>query len=176
GAADRHGRALGDHAVKKMARVRKWIARNPTPARYILLGCSIASLLFGALLTYSYVSFSRIIDARLHGERERTLPRVYARPLELRRGESLTELELTALMTGGEREKRRRVGLSVIPKRMQEAVLAIEDQSYYSHPGVNPFSMIRAVIANLFSRNKYPIGGSTITQQLARMFFLTDEF
>ena len=250
-----------------MARVRKWIARNPTPARYILLGCSIASLLFGALLIYSYVSFSRIIDARLHGERERTLPRVYARPLELRRGESLTELELiarlndlgyaqrpmvgapgefavarnavlftpragafsgrtiratfpapppvrrargpapppprgitrldvtagagkpvgaeavtldppllTALMTGGEREKRRRVGLSVIPKRMQEAVLAIEDQSYYSHPGVNPFSMIRAVIANLFSRNKYPIGGSTITQQLARMFFLTDEF
>ena len=79
-----------------MARVRKWIARNPTPARYILLGCSIASLLFGALLIYSYVSFSRIIDARLHGERERTLPRVYARPLELRRGESLTELELIA--------------------------------------------------------------------------------
>jgi penicillin-binding protein 1B len=55
-------------------------------------------------------------------------------------------------------------------------VLAIEDQSYYSHPGVNPFSVIRAVVINAVSRNKYPIGGSTITQQLARMFFLTDEF
>jgi len=83
---------------------------------------------------------------------------------------------LTALITSGAREKRRRVELGAIPKRMQEAVLAIEDQSYYSHPGVNPFSVIRAVIANLFSRNRYPIGGSTITQQLARMFFLTDEF
>jgi penicillin-binding protein 1B len=253
--------------VTRTARVRKWIARNPTPVRYILLGCSIASLVAGAVLIYYYVSFSRIIDSRLHGERERSLPRVYARPLELRRGELLTELELiarlndlgyaqrpmvgapgefavarnavlfapragafsgktiratfpapppvrraaarppppprgiialdvtagagrpvkadavtldppllTALMTSGAREKRRRVELASIPKRMQEAVLAIEDQSYYSHPGVNPFSVIRAVIVNLFSRGKYPIGGSTITQQLARMFFLTDEF
>ncbi|HEY3091881.1 MAG TPA: PBP1A family penicillin-binding protein [Vicinamibacterales bacterium] len=250
----------------RLVRVRKWIARNPTPVRYILLGCSIASLVIGATLISFYVSFSRIIDARLHGERERSLPRVYARPLELRRGEALTAAELiarlndlgyaqrtaveapgefaiarnavvitpragkfggktiratfpapprvrrggrapapprgitalevsagaakpvradavtfdppllTALMTSGAREKRRRVELDAIPTRMQQAVLAIEDQSYYSHPGVNPFSVIRAVIANAVSGNKYPIGGSTITQQLARMFFLTDEF
>jgi penicillin-binding protein 1B len=83
---------------------------------------------------------------------------------------------LTALMTSGAREKRRRVELIAIPKRMQQAVLAIEDQSYYSHPGINPFSVLRAAIGNLFSRTKYPVGGSTITQQLARMFFLTDEF
>jgi penicillin-binding protein 1B len=83
---------------------------------------------------------------------------------------------LTALMTDGAREKRRRVSLTVIPKRVQDAVLAIEDQSYYSHPGVNPFSVLRSLLVNAFGSNKYPIGGSTITQQLARMFFLTDEF
>ena len=83
---------------------------------------------------------------------------------------------LTALMTSGAREKRRRVSLEAIPKRMQEAVLAIEDQSYYSHPGVNPVSVIRSVIVNAVGGNRYPVGGSTITQQLARMFFLTDEF
>jgi penicillin-binding protein 1B len=83
---------------------------------------------------------------------------------------------LTALMTDGAREKRRRVSLAVIPKRMQDAVLAIEDQSYYSHPGVNPFSMLRSLLVNAFGSNKYPVGGSTITQQLARMFFLTDAF
>jgi len=250
-----------------MARARRWVARNPRPVRYILLGCSFASLVIGFTLISFYVSFSRIIDARLHGERERSLPRVYARPMELRRGEALTAAELiarlndlgyaqraaveapgefavirnavlvtprsgafrgktirasfpapppvrraskspppaprgitaldvsssgnkpiranvvtfdppllTALMTGGAREKRRRVELDAIPKRMQQAVLAIEDQSYYSHPGINPFSVIRAVIVNAVSGNKYPIGGSTITQQLARMFFLTDEF
>src|SRR6476619_7065349 len=43
---------------------------------------------------YYYVSFSRIIDQRLHGERDRVLPRVFARPLELRRGQSLTEAQL----------------------------------------------------------------------------------
>jgi penicillin-binding protein 1B len=41
---------------------------------------------------------------------------------------------------------------------------------------VNPFSVIRSVIINAVGDNKYPVGGSTITQQLARMFFLTDEF
>jgi hypothetical protein len=44
--------------------------------------------------TYYAVSFGRLIDARLHGERDTTLPRVFARPLELRRGQSLTDRQL----------------------------------------------------------------------------------
>ena len=40
---------------------------------------------------YYYVSFARLIDARLQGARKRVLPRVFARPLELRRGQSLTD-------------------------------------------------------------------------------------
>ena len=77
-------------------RARRWIARNPRSVRYLLLACSVASLVIGATLIYYYVSFGRIIDARLHGERERSLPRVYARPLEMRRGETLSEQELIA--------------------------------------------------------------------------------
>jgi penicillin-binding protein 1B len=45
-------------------------------------------------LGYYYVSFARILDERLHGERSTVLPRVYARPLELWRGQSLTEQQL----------------------------------------------------------------------------------
>ena len=45
-------------------------------------------------LGYYYVSFARLLDARLHGERATVLPRVFARPLELRRGQSLTERQL----------------------------------------------------------------------------------
>jgi len=45
-------------------------------------------------LGYYYVSFARILDDRLHGERSTVLPRVYARPLELWRGQSLTEQQL----------------------------------------------------------------------------------
>src|SRR3989440_8900732 len=83
-------------AKTRRALARKWIARNPTPVRYALLACAVGSLVAGALLIYVYVSDSRIIDARLHGERERSLPRVYARPLEVRRGETLSEAELVA--------------------------------------------------------------------------------
>jgi penicillin-binding protein 1B len=200
-----------------------------------------------------------MIDERLHGERERSLPRVYARPMDLRRGQSLTETDLiarlndlgyaqrpqpdkpgeftvtragitltprggdaagkvvhvafptpavrpastappppvliqnldvagvrtdrvqldapllSALMPSGLREKRRRVPLAAIPPQMRQAVLAIEDQQFYSHPGINPFRVIGAVIANAMGK-RGAVGGSTITQQLSRMFFLSDEF
>ena len=43
---------------------------------------------------YYYVSFARLLDARLHGERATVFPQVFARPLELRRGQSLTEGQL----------------------------------------------------------------------------------
>jgi len=43
---------------------------------------------------YYYISFARLLDARLHGERATVFPQVFARPLELRRGQSLTEGQL----------------------------------------------------------------------------------
>lgn len=46
------------------------------------------------MLGYYYTTFARLVDERLHGERERALPRIYARPLELRRGQALTERQL----------------------------------------------------------------------------------
>ena len=65
--------------------------------------------------------------------------------------------------------------LSVIPTRMVQAVLAIEDRRYYSHPGVDPIRMVGALFANVFGNHPYLEGASTITQQLARNFFLTEE-
>lgn len=66
--------------------------------------------------------------------------------------------------------------LAAIPQRMQQAVLAIEDRRFYLHPGIDPISLAAAVVTNLTSDRRYPVGRSTVTQQLARMFFLTDEF
>ena len=220
-----------------------------------------ALLVFAATFGVLYLSSGRLVDERLHGERERTLPRVFARPLELRRGQLLSQDDLiarlndlgyaqraeadaaaefavsansvtirpregtvpnnravritfpprpaarqgaaaaarrgirqieiigkgaadavqldapllTALMTGA-REKRRHVPLATIPERVREAVIAIEDQSFYVHPGINPVRLIAAAIRNMRSDGGAPVGYSTITQQLARMFFLADEF
>ena len=82
--------------MKPKRRARRSTARTSKAVKCVLLGCLIAAIAAGTVLTYYYFSFSRIIDARLHGERERSLPRVFARPLALRRGEALSALELIA--------------------------------------------------------------------------------
>jgi penicillin-binding protein 1B len=81
---------------------------------------------------------------------------------------------LTAL--GGEREKRRPVALSVIPARMQQAVLSIEDRRFYEHPGFDPIGMVGALISNVRGKRAYTAGASTITQQVARNVFLPKMF
>jgi penicillin-binding protein 1B len=80
---------------------------------------------------------------------------------------------LTALIQA--RVKRRQVPLSALPTRVVHAVLAIEDRRYYSHPGIDPIRMAGALFTNVFGNRPYLEGGSTITQQLARNFFLTEE-
>jgi penicillin-binding protein 1B len=56
-----------------------------------LVACAAALLV---ATTYYYVGFARIIDQRLHGERDRVLPRVLARPLEIRRGQAMSNRQL----------------------------------------------------------------------------------
>ena len=55
---------------------------------------AVPAILLVVAAAYYYVRFSRLIDARLHGERSTVFPRVLARPLELRRGQSMTEQQL----------------------------------------------------------------------------------
>jgi penicillin-binding protein 1A len=72
-------------------------------------------------------------------------------------------------------EKRRiPLQLSEIPQPLIDAVLATEDSRFYQHPGFDLIGIIRAVSTMVFS-NKRSQGASTITQQLARNFFLTRE-
>jgi penicillin-binding protein 1B len=246
---------------RKAPRLRGWRIRVPQ-ARWkrALLGVVAGlAVVFIAILGYYYVQFSRIIEARLHGERDRVVPRVFARPLTLHTGQGLTDTELVArlndlgytekarverpgefaldrravvllprggdqtgkpvriafldpalaktsqrtpqrgpdrifrieaggravdnitldspMLSGlvtGTRERRRRVPLDAIPARMQQAVLAIEDRRFYMHPGIDPISLVGAVVTNLTSERR--VGRSTITQQLSRMFFLSEEF
>ena len=236
--------------------------RSRVPWRLLLLRTAIVigsvSVVSGIAI---YLSLARLIDDRLYGERERSLPRVYARPIEIRRGQTFTQQDLiarlndigyaqrpevsqpgefavmaneiaitprsgerkgthvrvtfpapprnptaktaaaprrgiqqievvgagrtdaveldrpllTALMTSGERQKRRRTPIAGIPKHMQEAVLAIEDRSFYSHPGVNPLRLAAVAFRSVVGSESAG-GTSTITQQLSRMFFLADEF
>jgi penicillin-binding protein 1B len=222
---------------------------------FVAAGVGAPLIVLGAITAYYYVSFSRMIDARLHGEMQRTDPRIFARPFELRRGQALTPHQLidrlndlgyshrarseqageftvgrdtvvlipregnhqgrtirivfagratktaepslidrievpgskqtsnrltldapliTALVTSG-REKRRDVPLQMIPPRVVQAVLAIEDRRFYEHPGVDPIGIFSAFFTYIFGEKTYMRGGSTITQQLVKNTFLTPE-
>ena len=80
---------------------------------------------------------------------------------------------ITALVTSA-REKRRDVPLAQIPPRMVQAVLAIEDRRFYDHPGVDPIAIV-GVVFDYVVGNKGLRGGSTLTQQLVKNTFLTQE-
>jgi len=76
-------------------------------------------------------------------------------------------------------EKRAFVPLPAIPNRVKEAFLSAEDKAFYEHAGVDPMGIARAVLINLRNKgmgaDRRPVGASTITQQVAKNFLLTNE-
>jgi penicillin-binding protein 1A len=71
-------------------------------------------------------------------------------------------------------ERRQFVPIERIPKLMQDAVIAVEDTRFREHGGVDPKGMARAAVALLTGGMRQ--GASTITQQVARVFFLEQKF
>ncbi|MCP3850819.1 MAG: penicillin-binding protein 1A [Gammaproteobacteria bacterium] len=68
--------------------------------------------------------------------------------------------------------KREPVSYDEIPETLIQAFISAEDESFFSHPGVDYKGILRAVV-NLIKTGKKGQGGSTITMQVARNFFLT---
>jgi len=79
--------------------------------------------------------------------------------------ELLTELHV---------ERRIFMPLGQIPKSLKDAILATEDRRFYSHWGIDPLGIARAVFQN-YRRGRIVEGGSTITQQLTKVLFLTPD-
>ena len=70
-------------------------------------------------------------------------------------------------------EKRVFVPIDTIPKQVSQAFLAAEDRNFYHHPGIDFIGVGRAIATNLQNagRGRRPVGGSTITQQVAKKLF-----
>src|SRR5688572_29530079 len=91
-------------------------------------------------------------------------------------GGSLSLSRVDPLAIGGiypaGNEDRMLVRLAEVPPHLVKALIAIEDRQFYSHSGFDPRAMARAVRSLFSSRLQ---GGSTVTQQLVKNFFLTPE-
>jgi len=81
---------------------------------------------------------------------------------------------ITSLFDAGQRSKRQVVKYADIPRVMVDAVLAIEDRRFFEHNGVNFVRLGEAAWVDL-THQRHEQGGSTITMQLSRAFFLSPE-
>lgn len=92
--------------------------------------------------------------------------------------DQLAAYELEPLLITGlsdqNRTKRRLVTYDELPRYLVPAVTSIEDRRFFEHGGVDYFRILGAIRSDLLSR-RYRQGGSTLTMQLARGFFLTPE-
>ncbi len=87
----------------------------------------------------------------------------------------LEPLLITGLSEEKSRTKRRLVTYEELPQNLVHAVTSIEDRRFFEHGGVDYIRLLGAVKNDLTRRHNYMEGGSTLTMQLSRGFFLTPE-
>ena len=155
-----------------MASKKRAAGSDVTPAarrrwlRSLLIGIGVLALLVGSAVGVAALWAFTVLP--------RSLPNVAAletfQPMQGTKiyddnDELITELHV---------ERRIFVPLAHIPRALREAVLATEDRRFYQHWGIDPIGVGRAVWQN-YRRGRVVEGGSTITQQLTKVLFLTPD-
>jgi len=139
--------------------LRRWVRRS-------LIGVGVVTLLLGSGIGVAALWALAILP--------RSLPPVSAletfQPIQ---GTKIYD-DNDELLTEFHVERRIFVPLTRIPQSLKDAILAIEDHRFYSHWGIDPVGIARAVYQN-YRRGRIVEGGSTITQQLTKVLFLTPD-
>lgn len=119
---------------------------------------------------YEGTEESRRIRVRFSGD--------HVAGLSLAGGGDLPVARLEPLMIGGlypaHNEDRILIKLDQVPPYLVETLVAVEDREFFEHFGISPKSIARAVWVNL-TAGEVRQGGSTLTQQLVKNFYLTNE-
>jgi penicillin-binding protein 1A len=128
---------------------------------FLTLVLSVAAGVLGVIGGFAYTLMHDLPEVRLLESFE---PTASTRVLS-RDGQQVAEFFV---------EKRTPIPLKDIPRYLKDAVVAVEDQNFYRHFGVDIQGIARAVYHNIL-RGRFVEGGSTITQQLAKVLFLSTE-
>ncbi|WP_373099108.1 MULTISPECIES: penicillin-binding protein 1A [Pasteurellaceae] len=132
----------------------------------------IAKLILSTLLTI--IVLGCVVAGILYIQLKSDLPNVETlKNVELQQPMQIYTADGKLIGEVGE-QRRIPVKLNNVPKKLIEAVLATEDSRFYEHHGLDPVGIVRALSVAI-SKGGASQGASTITQQLARNFFLTPE-
>ena len=112
---------------------------------------------------------AHLVELGLEGHEITTLREL---PSGRERSVVLLEPETVGAYYGPDREQRELVRLGEVPRPLLEAIISVEDQRFDSHHGIDPLRIVGAFWANLRS-GAITQGGSTLTQQLVKNFFLS---
>lgn len=146
------------------------VESEPLPGQYRLLGASLElhahSFDFGDQL-----QASKLVQVFFERDRISALT-------DSGTGQDLQLFRLPPLMLGSyypdNDEDRLLLTSGEVPSQLIDVLIAVEDRKFFEHWGINPFSIVRAVLANL-QAGRVVQGASTLTQQLAKNLFLTPE-
>ncbi len=86
-------------------------------------------------------------------------------------GQAQLEPELISSVVNNEREKRKIIEYKDLPRTLVDAITSVEDRQFFEHSGINVRGIIRALLTDVQS-GELKEGGSSITQQLVKNFFL----
>jgi len=114
---------------------------------------------------------SRVLVLRLEGN---LIGELYDAENGRELGAAFLEPELVGAYYGPDHEQRELVRVGDVPPHLIDAILAVEDQRFHEHRGVDFRRILGALVANLRAGGIRQ-GGSTLTQQLVKNFFLTPE-
>lgn len=162
-------RPAPDAAEKPRPKPRKRRIRKKRPARNIrsLIGrIAYWSLVVGLWLAIGGIGVVAWVGAHLPPIQSLEIPK---RPPSIQ----IVDMQGRSLARRGDLSGEP-LPLKEMPNYVPKAFVAIEDRRFYEHYGVDPFGIGRAFVANVLHR-AVAQGGSTITQQLAKNLFLTQE-
>lgn len=125
--------------------------------RFLLLGLLFYSIILGCTLGFMYFSLKNLTGIK---QLEDYRPSIPTKLFDIK-GRAISEYFT---------EQRKIISIKKVPQHYIKALIAVEDQSFYSHKGINFQGIFRAFVVNILS-GYIKEGGSTLTQQLAKTLF-----